>query len=112
MQLTASNQIDVNETFDLIPNDRESGNRYALLIGINYIGHSVGQLSGCHNDAQNMVEYVKDVHGFPEENITILLDKDGYTQPTRENMLEAYKELVAKAEPGDCLFCHYSGHVR
>jgi metacaspase-1 len=32
------------------------------------------------------------------------------TAPTRENILAAYQQLVASSEPGDALFCHYSGH--
>jgi metacaspase-1 len=108
-QLTSSNAMDVNLPFDLVPKEA-TGTRRALMIGINYTGHAQGQLSGCHNDVRNMKEYIKDVHGFKEENITVLLDDEGYTQPTRENMLQAYRNLVASAEPGDALFCHYSGH--
>lgn len=59
---------------------------------------------------KNMLEYIKDVHGFEDENITVILDEEGYAQPTRANILEAYQDLVDKAEPGDSLFCHYSGH--
>ena len=47
-QLTSSKPIDVNAKFDLVP-DEATGTRRALLIGINYIGHDVGVLSGCHN---------------------------------------------------------------
>jgi hypothetical protein len=32
-----------------------------------------GELSGCHNDG-NMKEYIKDIHGFEESHITILMD--------------------------------------
>lgn len=108
-QLTSSNRIEVNEKFDFTP-PSATGTKRALLIGINYIGHESGVLSGCHNDVLNMVEYIKNVHGFEDENITILLDDDEHTSPTYENMIEAYKTLVEQAEPGDALFCHYSGH--
>jgi hypothetical protein len=47
--------MDVNEKFDLVP-PHATGTRRALLIGINYIGHEQGVLSGCHNDVMNMVE--------------------------------------------------------
>uniref|UniRef100_A0A7S1Y5I7 Peptidase C14 caspase domain-containing protein n=1 Tax=Grammatophora oceanica TaxID=210454 RepID=A0A7S1Y5I7_9STRA len=108
-QLTSSRQIDVNSMFDLVP-DETSGTRRALLIGINYIGHSAGVLSGCHNDVGNMVEYIKDVHGFPEENITLLLDDGEHTSPTYENIMAAYRKIIEESEPGDAIFCHYSGH--
>ena len=81
----------------------------ALLIGINYTGQQ-GELSGCQNDCLNMVEYIKDVHGFQDENITLLMDTNGYVQPTKENIVNAYRQLVASTEPGDAVFCHYSGH--
>lgn len=48
-QLTSSTIIDVNRPFDLVP-DETSGTRRALMIGINYVGHEQGELSGCHND--------------------------------------------------------------
>lgn len=57
-----------------------------------------------------MIEYIKNVHGFEDENITVLLDKEGETQPTKANILQAYKNLVDQCEPGDCAFMHYSGH--
>lgn len=108
-QFTASKPIDVNAKFDLVP-DNCTGTRRALLIGINYVGHSPGQLSGCHNDVGNMVDYIKNVHGFQDDNIVLLLDKDGETQPTKANILAAYKTLVDQCESGDCVFLHYSGH--
>jgi hypothetical protein len=57
-----------------------------------------------------MVEYIKDVHGFEDDYITILMDDDEHTSPTFENMVNAFATLVDEAEPGDALFVHYSGH--
>lgn len=62
-QLTSSKPIDVDAKFDLVPPE-STGARRALLIGINYIGHESGVLSGCHNDVLNMVEYIKYVLSF------------------------------------------------
>mmetsp|Transcript_6831 Transcript_6831/g.13341 ORF Transcript_6831/g.13341 Transcript_6831/m.13341 type:complete len:351 (-) Transcript_6831:1263-2315(-) len=107
-QLTSSRPMNIQESFDLVPPDC-SGERRALLIGINYIGQQ-GELSGCHNDVMNIKEYIIDVHGFPEENITILLDDGEHRDPTRENILDAYKALVSASKAGDACFCHYSGH--
>lgn len=47
-QLTASHPIDVNVDFDLVP-PAATGTRRAVMIGINYVGHDQGVLSGCHN---------------------------------------------------------------
>lgn len=57
-----------------------------------------------------MIEYIKDVHGFEEENITVLMDDGEHTDPTRENILAAYAKLVQDTEEDDVIFCHYSGH--
>jgi metacaspase-1 len=57
-----------------------------------------------------MIEYLKDVHGFQDEHMTILMDDGTHIPPTRENILNAYRQMSAAAKPGDALFCHYSGH--
>jgi hypothetical protein len=58
----------------------------------------------------NMKEYIMDVHGFEESNIALLLDDGSHTSPTRDNILAAYKDIVAQSVAGDAVFCHYSGH--
>jgi metacaspase-1 len=56
-QLTSSRPLDMQHPFNIVP-DGFSGTKRALMIGINYIGQQ-GQLSGCHNDVGNMMEYIK-----------------------------------------------------
>lgn len=108
-QLTSMNPIDVNAKFDLVP-DTATGTRRAVMIGINYVGDSPGELSGCWNDVLNMKKYIMDVHGFDEENIVILMDDGENTEPTHDNIINAYKNVVAESEEGDAIFLHYSGH--
>lgn len=108
-QLTSSKPMDVNEPFNFGP-ETGSGNKRAVLIGINYVGHSSGELSGCHNDVMNIKNYIMDVHCFQENNITVLLDDGIHIEPNKENILNAYKQLVQKSAAGDSVFCHYSGH--
>lgn len=103
------NKIDVNTKFDLVP-DTATGNKRAVMIGINYVGDSPGELSGCWNDVKNMKKYIMDVHGFEEENIVILLDDGEHTEPTAENIINAYKQVIADSEEEDAIFLHYSGH--
>jgi metacaspase-1 len=50
------------------------------------------------------------VHGFEEENITVLMDDGEHASPTQENMINAYKKVVAESGSGDAIFLHYSGH--
>jgi len=105
-QLSSSRMLDIqNEPFSLAP----AGTKRAVLIGINYVGQN-GELSGCHNDVWNMKNYIMDVHGVQEENITILLDDGNNIEPNRENIMGAYRRLVNDSESGDSAFCHYSGH--
>jgi hypothetical protein len=109
-QFTASQPIDITNAFDLVP-PSATGTRRAVVIGINYTGHEQGVLTGCHNDARNMKQYLQKVHQFDPANIALLLDDGGkHTKPTRDNILQAFQKMVADSEPGDALFVHYSGH--
>eukprot|EP00914_Ancora_sagittata_P020491 GHVO01040451.1.p1 GENE.GHVO01040451.1~~GHVO01040451.1.p1 ORF type:complete len:382 (+),score=63.42 GHVO01040451.1:37-1182(+) len=87
-----------------------TGNRKALLVGINYIGQK-GQLNGCINDCKLMKACLNKV-GFPSDpaHEKILIEDQGFDSPTRRNILEGLSWLVAGAKPGDSLFFHYSGH--
>jgi hypothetical protein len=60
-QLTSLNPIDITTDFQLVPEDTTGGVRRAVMIGINYVGHEQGELSGCHNDVLNMVRCIYDV---------------------------------------------------
>jgi len=108
-QLSSMNPIDVKTKFDLVP-DTATGTKRAVMIGINYVGDDPGELSGCWNDVLNMKKYIQDVHGFEEENIIILMDDGEHTEPTRANIIDAYKTIIGQAEEGDAIFLHYSGH--
>jgi hypothetical protein len=55
-QLTSSRMIDVSKDFYICP-PGSNGSKRAVLIGINYTGQQ-GQLSGCHNDAGNILKYL------------------------------------------------------
>lgn len=107
-QLTSSRMIDVNKPFKLV-NDSAYGTKRAVLIGINYTGQQ-GQLSGCHNDVKNMKEYLMNIHGFEERNMTVLMDDGRHISPTRANIMQAYRDLARNSAPGDTVFIHYSGH--
>ena len=86
---------------------------FALLIGINYFGSSC-ELKGCHQDIDDVHQYLKSI-GFLDSNITVLKDSPTDLQflqescPTRDNILKAMNDSVAKAHDG-VLYIHYSGH--
>lgn len=53
-----------------------------------------------------------DIHGFKEEDITILMDDGSHQNPTYDNILAAFGQLVTQTKAGDCAFLHYSGKFR
>ncbi|KAJ2897422.1 putative caspase domain-containing protein [Zalerion maritima] len=88
-----------------------TGNRKALLIGINYFGQE-GELRGCINDVHNLSRYLVENHSYRREDMVILTDdqENPMNIPTRSNILKAMSWLVSGAEKDDALFLHYSGH--
>ncbi|GFH57094.1 metacaspase [Chaetoceros tenuissimus] len=107
-QLSSSRPMDISTKFDISQPDFH-GNKRAVMVGINYIGQD-GELRGCHNDVLNMKEYLMDVHGFEESNMNILLDDGVHTDPTKDNIMTAFREIVQQSEEGDVVYIHYSGH--
>ena len=107
-QLTSLNPIDVTSDFQLVPTEA-TGTRRAVMIGIEYVGHEQGVLRGCHNDVLNMQKYLRDVQGFGDENIHLLMDDGIHMAPTKDNILNAYRQIIADSDDGDVIFLHYSG---
>ncbi|GJJ68521.1 metacaspase-1 [Entomortierella parvispora] len=87
-----------------------SGERRALLIGINYTGMA-NPLHGCVNDTAVMKNFLLGV-GFEDENIRILTDDQHNTpwMPTRQNIFDSLSWLIRDAKKNDSYFLHYSGH--
>ena len=52
-----------------------------------------------------------DVHGFPEDNIDLLMDDGIHIDPTKSNIIDAFKKLVELSEPGDVVYVHFAGKV-
>ena len=107
LQLSSSCPMDIGTKFDLTP-ENSSGRKRAVSIGINCVGQS-GELRACHNDVLSMVDYIKDTHGFKDNDIIIPIDNGGHADPTRDNILGAYSKITNKSESGDVVFLHYSG---
>jgi len=85
----------------------------AVLIGINYTANDkLNTLSGCINDAAAMRGMLIDTYAYKDENVTVLRDdgKDGFTLPTRANIIQAIKNVVAQSADKDEIWIHYSGH--
>lgn len=106
-QLSSSKIIDVNEEMTIV--DNPSGTKRAVLIGINYVGQN-GELSGCHNDAENIKKYLVGELGFGEGDMKVLMDDGRHESPTYANIMAAFDWIVRVSQPGDTVWIHYSGH--
>ncbi|TFK79607.1 hypothetical protein K466DRAFT_606014 [Polyporus arcularius HHB13444] len=94
---------------------RREPTKKALIIGINYVAHEKKEmkLRGAHDDARGWMKLCIETYGFPESDITLMLDDDSVTaelRPTRANILHQINEFVEGVQPGDHLVFFYSGH--
>lgn len=78
----------------------------ALLVGINYVGTS-NELYGCINDTKNVRDLLQSKYGFT--NI-VLLNDDSFCKPTKQNILNGFRDMLINAKSGDTVFFMYSGH--
>ena len=83
--------------------------KFALLVGINNYKYPdrVSPLAGSINDVEDMREVLIGKFDFPPENMLVLKD----AQATHAAVIQAIQGfLIAKAQPGDIVVFHYSGH--
>jgi len=83
--------------------------RHALLVGIEaYFREQSGwpRLTGPHADVEALSTALVERGGFAPENIRRLFDHEA----TRVGILDAFRDLVDAAAPGDLLLFYYSGH--
>jgi hypothetical protein len=103
--------VDLDDGYAM-PTSSCTGNKKALLVGINYFG-SKSELRGCINDVQNVKSMITQKFGFEEDAAHMLVltdDQQGRKSPTRENIIHGMKWLIEGAKDGDSLFFHFSGH--
>ncbi|XP_072968093.1 metacaspase-9 [Typha angustifolia] len=88
----------------------EGKKRLATMVGCNYAGTRY-ELHGCINDVEAMRRALVNRFGFRPEDVAVLTDAPGSSLlPTGVNVKRALADMIARAEPGDVLFFHYSGH--
>ncbi|KAK2604081.1 hypothetical protein N8I77_007040 [Diaporthe amygdali] len=87
----------------------------ALLIGINYTG-TENALNGCHNDVNNVRDFLVNDRGFSDDSKDMVImtdtpDNEGTPfWPSGENILAAFKWLTSYNQDGDIVWLSYSGH--
>lgn len=100
----------LNDNITIVQNFKPSpiiinNNKKALLIGINYLG-TVNELTGCINDANSIKERISK-NGF---NDIITITDNTNLKPTKQNILNSFKNLLINSKEGDLLVFFYSGH--
>jgi len=77
---------------------------FGLVIGINdYQSDRLRDLGGAVNDAEDIYRALRTMGA---DDITKLIDR----QATREAILSAWGDIIAKAKPGDTVILTYAGH--
>lgn len=89
----------------VMPEIKNIKNNSALLIGINYFGTD-NELYGCINDTNSIKSLISN---YNFQKISILTDNIE-KKPTRNNILEEFKNLLINSQSGDVLLLFYSGH--
>ena len=90
--------------------DDGSTTSYAVIVGINdYLNSQVNDLNWCVNDAEGIKQALIDA-GWDENNITLLVDDNGSTNATKNNILNALSGMIQKADADDFILFYYSGH--
>jgi len=77
---------------------------------LNYDSGQQGELSACHNDANNVKDYLIKACGFKESEMLILMDDGKHTMPTKKNIEDAFTRMTQYSQPGDVVFVSFSGH--
>lgn len=85
--------------------------KFALLIGINYIGTN-SRLYGCQNDIINFAPILTSKYGYSNKNIVSLMDRRGYQSPTLKNIKDEINKLIilSKKKKASEVLIYYSGH--
>ena len=80
---------------------------HAVIIGVSRYRQALPRADFADRDARTMARYAHAVLGYPEENVTVLVD-DGATRSDFEKNLE--RRLANRVEADDEVFIYYSGH--
>jgi hypothetical protein len=87
-----------------------SAYRYALLIGQNDGGSSVGKLRFAEEDTKRFADLLVKLADFKKSNVITALNPD--SSDLRHHLDKARKLLLSDSDPGNCLFLlYYSGHA-
>ena len=107
--------MDLEESFIIVPEhfDSTKNGKRALLIGVNYNDSLDSKLTTSHDDVKSVKQFLCNCHDFPDEgeDMIVLLDDGVHKNPTRDNIIDAFRAIAASSEPGDAVWVSFSGHV-
>ena len=87
-----------------------TGNRYALLIGVNQYAKPIQSLRFCANDMKTLAASFQKI-GVPEENIFLMTDdSEPERRPTRANIERQIESIAQLMGEEDQLTIAFSGH--
>src|SRR5690606_21033731 len=84
----------------------DPSDRYALLVGVADYPGQENDLPAVAGDVRRMRDLLVNHFGFSEANIVVLEDD----RATRENIVAAFTQHLAKAGGGGTALFYYSGH--
>ncbi len=93
-----------------------TGKIYALLVGINEYQGGVRGLNGCVNDVKNVLEFLRRRTQSDEYELHELVLTSGdranpaEQRPTRQAVIDGFRQHLRQAGPEDIVFFYYSGH--
>ncbi|KAJ1954205.1 Ca(2+)-dependent cysteine protease [Linderina pennispora] len=87
-----------------------TGNKYALIVGINYYNAVFSQQANI-NRAHQMKDFLMTRFGYLDQNILLLSDdqQDDKKKPTHDNIRGGIKRLMKNVKPNDSAFVYYCG---
>lgn len=88
---------------------RMTSQLWALLVGINYEGTAIRQLSGCVNDVEAMQRFLIEQMGVPKAQIKMLTEQEA----KRATIIKTFKEFLIENKDipkGAQILFHFSGH--
>jgi hypothetical protein len=102
----------------LLAPDLAQAKKHALLIGVaQYDDPSIRSLSGPRNDVILLWRYLT-ANGFDATDVRVLAEglpqgptiPTPFAPPTRAQIIDGLRDLAARAQAGDFVIVHYSGH--
>ena len=107
-RLLSSRLLQVNQPRTIIPPTMGNHSvKRAVLIGIHYVGQEHA-LTKCHNNVNSMASYLVKMQGFPEHNVTILIDDSLRPEPTRCAIMRAFQRIGNLSKAGDVAVIQFS----